>query len=388
MPAGLFSFDTQNLGDDMQAFAVLAHLDRVDTLLDRDHLADFAGVPGTTAVFNSWFILGQDFRRPSERLRPIWHGFSAGRPELVEGDWLAYLRSQAPIGCRDLHTAEQLADAGVDAHWTGCLTLFLGEALQRRPPREREGVLFVDVPAEVEARIPPAVTARAVRLSTFPAPSLVGRPLDRFAAVARLLDRLARAELVVTRRLHVALPAASVGTPVVVTPDPAIGRARRRFSGFEPIVPTVFVDELLDRRLSGIDWTRVPPASIPPELTARYAALLGRLRDRRVIARVRRRPSPLDDPDRASQRLHNAAGQVRPARLRLRLADRTFEMGIRTWSDRFVDVDLNGFPGLSKFAFDVESAPWDADVWSSWGALADLVVRDDERATASRTPAA
>ena len=367
---GLFTFATRNLGDEMQSFAVLSHVDRVQTFVDRDALPEHQSGIDTACVFNSWFMQGDDFRRPSNRIKPVWHGFAAGRPQITTGDWLSYLREQPRVGCRDLFTTRLLTEAGVKAYWSGCLTLFLGQALNVSP-RERRGVVFVDVPAEAERVIPREIVARAVRLSTFPPPGIIHKPLERWAALGRLSDILARAELVVTRRLHVALPAASFGTPVVVFPDGAISQARRRFSGYESVLPIVFLDEL-EAGTRRIDWSAVSPAWIPRELIESHATLRGTLAER-GIGNVPRPSSILDDIGRHQQRLTNIDRLERPSRIGLRLNDQRFELDVKLWTDRHVDVALSGFPGLSKFDFHVEVQTSPERPWVRWGCLRDLI---------------
>jgi hypothetical protein len=294
--------------------------------------------------------------------------------ELFDSAWRDYLAEGAPIGCRDRQTTDILLDAGVDAFWSGCLTLFLGDAL-RATPGDREGILFVDVPPAAEDLMPSEIVERATRLSTYPPPGLIDRPLERWAMVARLVDRLARATLVVTRRLHVALPAASVGTPVVAIPDAEVSFARRRFSGIETFIPTVFLDRAASD-LKRIDWHNVPSPQVPGQLRAHREALCTTLRDRGLAGGARSTTS-LDDLRRSSHLLVNTVRMARPGRIRLTLKDRSFELAVRCWSDRYIDVSLGGFPGLSKLAFDVHVQAAVGGDWIQAGALRDLVVNED-----------
>jgi hypothetical protein len=373
MKTGLFTFTTHNIGDDMQMLAVLAHLSRVDTFLDRDRLASLAFDDDVACVFNSWFLIGDDLRRPSPRVRPLWHGFCAGRPEVAQGEWLEYLREQGPIGCRDLHTAEMLSQAGVSTTWTGCLTLFLGTALGLMPPAEREGILFVDVPAEAEAWIPSDIVDRATHVSTFPPPDSLTDPFGRLAAAARLLRRMASAELVVTRRLHAALPAASLGTPVVAIPDPRISNARQRFAGLDRIVPTVYLDSV--HALRDIDWRHVPGVRVPEALRASYDRFRSSVAVHTGVPSDT--PGAVLDLNGESCQLLNVDATVRPAELRMRLGERTFPLRVREWCTRHVDVWLAGFPGLAKFALEVEVQHHGQHSWTSWGRLSDLITASD-----------
>jgi len=364
-----------NLGDEMQSYAVLAHLNRVHSLLNRDQLAEVRSDVDTACVFNSWFLIGDDLRRPAKSVKPIWHGF-AGWKETIYGDWMPYLKEQSQIqgsiGCRDFYTTGLLESAGIDAHCSGCLTLFLGKSLPRRSG-PRKGILFFDVPDAAEQYIPADIVRRAVRLSTFVPPGIIRNPLERWAAVARIADLVSSAELVVTRRLHVALPAAGFGTPVVAVPDPSISFARRRFSGFDRLVPTVYLDEIASGSKK-IDWRDPEPVRIPQELMQAYSRLCQNLRVPNRANDAELSESALDDISRSTQSLVNAPEIAHRGRLRLRLRERVFELPVLLWTDKFIEVGLRGFPGLSKFEFVVELCRSDSDSWIACGALRDLTV--------------
>jgi hypothetical protein len=186
------------------------------------------------------------------------------------------------------------------------------------------------------------------------------------------VDLVTRAELVVTRRLHVALPAASYGTPVVAVPDPDISFARRRFAGFETILPVVYLDRI-ESDLKKVDWHGLQPANIPDQLKQRYINLCQTLRALKLSGYSPQAMTSLDVIGRSCQRVINLAGIRTPSQVRLRLKDRVFELRVLSWSDSHIDVALRGFPGLSKFDFMVEVLPSESQSWMAWGPLRDLV---------------
>jgi len=111
---------------------------------------------------------------------------------------------------------------------------------------------------------------------------------------------------------------------------------------------------------------------VPGQLTDRYAVLREALEADGVADRGGQR-SPLDDLARSAQRIVNTDRIQRPGRIKLRLDHRDFELDVRFWCDRYIDVGLSGFPGLSKFAFDVYVSRADNDTWIRYGALSELV---------------
>lgn len=373
--ARIFTFNTWNVGDEMQSYAVLAHLQRAQGFADRDTLAlqPPAAAP-FYCVMNSWFMLGGEKPLPpAPNVLPIWHGFCAGREDLLNAEWQAYLRAQQQsIGCRDTHSVGRLQELGIPAHWTGCLTLFLGTALSDHTKPRGENVIFVDVPPEAEVHIPDFIRQRAIRLSTFPPPTILHDAFKRWAYTAWLADQLSRAALVVSRRLHVVLPAASFSTPTVAVPDPGISLARRRFSGFESIMPTVFLEDTA--QLAKLDWRHIPPPVVPNTLSQLRFALQQQLLQRGLLPIAMPKHPLLDNLDYHTQRIYNAAKLLRPGRIRLRLAEMVQEMAIRTWSEGWVDIALQGFPGLRKMDVMVEATVYDREDWVTWGSLHDLVM--------------
>jgi hypothetical protein len=138
------------------------------------------------------------------------------------------------------------------------------------------------------------------------------------------------------------------------------------------VIPTVYLDEL--EALKRIDWDHVETAGIPHALHDAYAAFCATLRERGHDHDGTRQVAALDDLDRHTQRIANVGHVVRPGRVALRLGAQRFELGVRFWCDRYIDLDLHGFPGLSKFDFQVMTSTGSDDPWSCWGSLADLVL--------------
>lgn len=269
-----FRYRTTNLGDDTQSYAIALHLPRIDAWIDRDAMADLHLDSPHRYVTNSWFFLGNDARLPTPQLEPVFHGISLGREELLTAPWLDYFRKFGPVGCRDQRSAERLQAAGVDAFWSGCLTLFIGAHHAPVPPAARKGIYFIDVAEEVAERaVPKFIRDRAVRLGNEIDPLIVHRTGHRFAAVHRMMHRLAHAELVVTRRLHIALPCVGFGTPVLALPNARISDARLRFSGFDSFVPTDWRQD----RIADFDFEAPRSVQIPPEILAAHARLVARL---------------------------------------------------------------------------------------------------------------
>jgi hypothetical protein len=235
------------------------------------------------------------------------------------------------------------------------------------PPAVRSGIIFLDVPSAALAHIPGELRGRAQALSTF-APAGDAGLFDRLATVAELVARLASAELLVTRRLHAALPAASFGTPVVAIPDPDIAWARERFDGVEGVFPVVYTDEAA-QRLPRLNWQTIAVPKVRPDLVIAHDLLRSRLRQCGISALGPPCDPNLDRLGRDRVRIAHPWPQWPRARFRLRLAQHTQDLPVRFWSGSFVDLGLRCFPGLSRFTLRLEGMAGPGDAWIDLGAL-------------------
>lgn len=211
-----------NLGDEIQSLAVEQHLPRVDTKLDRDSLGRFHSDEPHIVVLQGWFShTPERCFPPSASIVPAFVGFHletkyhGSAAHFLSPDGVAYMRKYEPIGCRDERTREMLQRAGVRAYTSHCLTLTF-------PRREREpsdGKVFVVDAADV--RIPARLSWKAVRVA-HDVPTLRGNDSRKSIAARELLDAYRNeARLVITTRLHCALPCVAMGIPVVFFGDPA-----------------------------------------------------------------------------------------------------------------------------------------------------------------------
>lgn len=276
MKFGLLTYRTRNVGDDIQSVAARQFLPRVDRLVDREQMNAFVAAAPVKIILNGWFAHCPENWPPSPSLWPLFvsfhlsdevhamnvSGLRAAR-HLLAGAPLAYLRAQAPIGCRDVATADLLNAAGVPAWFSGCLTLTLQNP-HAHAPRE-DVVCCVDVSPAVREHVTAHVDARVISLShaiAHDTPAAL-----RFEHAEALLDVYARARLVVTSRLHCALPCLAFGTPVLFVDNV---RDRYRISGLLELLNHATEADVL-RGAAGINWQA--PAANPVDISAMVANL-------------------------------------------------------------------------------------------------------------------
>ena len=296
-----------NVGDYIQSLAARQFLPSVDHLLNREQLGAYRGPP-TKLILNGWFTHKPETWCPSPDILPLFVSFhlnSLAAAAFLQGRNLDYLRRHSPIGCRDHDTVRLLRAAGIDAHFTGCLTLTLDR--YANPAADRREILLVDHDLGLGRDNPlsrlrglfsprhQASRRRAVALRRFLAPLLplaspttthhlpaVGvSEAERFATAESLLRRYASARLVITARIHCALPCLALGTPVLFVNGYHKPSDLCRFDGLLDLLHRV------DLSPSGSISTSFPlppdgllnPSSFPPN-PSRFLPLASSLRSR------------------------------------------------------------------------------------------------------------
>ena len=136
MRFGVFTYGYSiNIGDEIQSIAAARLLPRVDTLIERDRLHWYRGAPETFVIFNGWFT-HQPHWPPPDSIRPLFVSFHANLPEfLISKKYVSYYKRYEPIGCRSLGTLEAFRKIGVEAYFSGCLTLTLERSDRPRTDR-------------------------------------------------------------------------------------------------------------------------------------------------------------------------------------------------------------------------------------------------------------
>jgi hypothetical protein len=174
-----------------------------------------------------------------------------------------------------------------------------------------------------------------------------------------LNDRLRRAELVVTRRLHTALPCVGFGTPVaLVISATAHDSNINRFAGFEDFVPIRYYGP--GRDPDPIDWAALAPVTIPAELDARWADLRARVAEK-VGGGAATPAKTLARQDVV--RLPNPGLGIETGRVMIDLGMTRVERVPLDWTDRTITVAIDGYASLERARFPIlvqgfKQTPW------------------------------
>jgi hypothetical protein len=228
----IFYKDSINIGDDIQTFAVMRHLPRVDCFLDRESLDAFEPDDGRPVAVPmcGWYMDRKWHWPPSRFVVPLLtsmhydarrNGKRPGCPvgtEFLSGRGADWWKAWGPVGCRDFHTLELFRERGIDAYFSGCVTLTLPNMERRKDGREY--ICACDLPGDILAKLKETVAGRCEVVETThlkDAPDGDRPWAEREKRVKDLLTLYQNAKCVVTKRLHCALPCLAMGVPVFLT---------------------------------------------------------------------------------------------------------------------------------------------------------------------------
>ncbi|OQX78354.1 MAG: hypothetical protein B6D64_06830 [Bacteroidetes bacterium 4484_276] len=225
MKYGVISYPGSiNIGDEVQSVATVRLLPRVDYYLPREELNNPPVSEDVKLICNGWFMMKPKNWPPAKNIIPLFTSFhitnsNSSYKLLTQKKLIDYYKQFEPIGCRDMKTMEYFKKIGIKAYFSNCITLTLENQFTER----NDDILLVDplrynytkpyrdffidkmVPKKYHYNIKFVGQRRKViDLSRE----------ERFAEAEKLIEMYSKAKMVITSRIHAALPCLALGTPV------------------------------------------------------------------------------------------------------------------------------------------------------------------------------
>ena len=232
-----------NAGDYIQSLAAAQFLPRVDKYINREKLNEYKG-DTLKLIMNGWFMHRPANWPPSDHIEPLitsFHLNSQVKENLLSNKSIEWFIRHEPIGCRDEYTLDLLNKAGVETYLSGCLTstfknefnyrtndIYFADVLFRVPgwstsarsPREFLKSILSGNLIKINQRnrilkelFDEDILLHSQSISHYH-PSRHSEN-ERFAVAQDFLEKYATAKLVITSRLHCAIPCLAFGTPVI-----------------------------------------------------------------------------------------------------------------------------------------------------------------------------
>ena len=291
------SSTTKNIGDYIQTVAQEQFWDQVDCFVEREELNAFQSAEDVSVIMNGWYMWKPQNFPPSACINPLFvsvHINPKCAKDFFGRATIEYLKKHEPIGARDRGTQALLEQHGIKSYYSSCLTLTLG--LKYKTDEKNGKVIFVDpyiFRKETPKLIAKSLAKACVHWLKHPikihrlAKKILYNPtrlssispwLDRHLCMAsfyeiysklfdddllfnaeyishtvcnvgvtdddkmqqarNLVKLYAGAKLVITSRIHAALPCLGVETPVIFIPSSGLDATREnagRFDGIEDL---------------------------------------------------------------------------------------------------------------------------------------------------------
>jgi hypothetical protein len=218
-------------------------------------------------VMNGWFGFPNFSFPPSQSINPVYIGFHNNQSDVIlDESGIAHLKRFQPIGCRDTHTMLELQSVGIASYVSYCPTLLIKSRANKDPKK----ICIVDGHTRI-GHIPDVTsllndilehldnTSDIEYLSQNFHKKWIRTKKSAFSEAGSQLDKILNSKLVITNRLHVALPCLANSVPCVLIYDKP--ELDSRIASYIPYLWVLTPN--WNNLPSGWDWNK-PEATTPP----------------------------------------------------------------------------------------------------------------------------
>ena len=240
---------SRNIGDYIQTKAAIDLTHPVNyKVLDREELHKFKG-PKIKTIINGWFMQNPKNWPPNNNISPLFISFHinpSAEKELLKPESLNYLKQYEPIGCRDTYTQNLLQKKGIKSYHSSCITITFNRDKYINNKIKPEGVIVIGA----FDRLNPLIDFSSIYKLIL---SLIKYPIHKVQYLIKkqsfenhlrnqnivvkrhqqipkrkisshnqglklandMLKDIANSEIIITSRIHAALPALAMGLRVI-----------------------------------------------------------------------------------------------------------------------------------------------------------------------------
>lgn len=125
----VFKSNPCNIGDYMQSLAASKFYNKTDYYIEREKVSSFKSDIPVKTIMNAWWMWSKNWPPSNSinPLFVSVHISPESAKWILSEEGIAYLKQHSPIGCRDLNTLNMMKEKNIDAYFSGCLTLTLGK---------------------------------------------------------------------------------------------------------------------------------------------------------------------------------------------------------------------------------------------------------------------
>jgi hypothetical protein len=233
--------NTLNIGDDFQTLAAINLLRKNNInnfkFINREKLSEYDGEP-VFLIMNGWYMHDITKFPPSPKITPIFISIYINNENIVKQN-VNYFKKYEPIGCRDIYTTNLFKKYNIKSYFSGCLTLTFDEY-----PQKSNNIYIVDLKGSNGGRLDKKSinlklnydenNIEYINHNYFLTTKEQNDIQYRLKEASNLLDKYKKAKLILTSRLHCALPARAFNTNVKFIHENYY--TDKRFKGLESIL--------------------------------------------------------------------------------------------------------------------------------------------------------
>lgn len=259
---GLMSYKyTINLGNEIQSIAARRFLPEIDYYIDHERIHLFENSDKVKMIMNGWYLDCLEAWPPSEDIDPLLismhfnSSINETKEVILSAESRDYFSSYGPVGCRDYPTLNLLEENGIDAYYSGCLTLTLqgskskngGGYVAVNSNRPEPIIDYLKTQTDLPVYDVNQVTTLSYDEKYLKNPKLNQKLTsfydvdEKFLMAENLLNIYENASCVITDRMHAALPSLGLETPVLFINDAEWGL--ERLEGISELVRETTLDE-------------------------------------------------------------------------------------------------------------------------------------------------
>ena len=207
--------------------------------MDRDNIEFYHG-PKSKIIMNGWYNIRKGNRFISKNLSPIYISYHISNLQNIDSYTINNLKKYQPIGCRDTNTQKYLQNLGINSYFSSCLTTTLDIDFSVNDSERTNEIIFIDFKFGIFPEADNFI--KSLKAYDFNNITFIQHNFSlsiphrkRFKLAKRLLERYARAKLVISTRIHGSLPCLAFNTPNIFVNK----GYHRRFPGIYELLNTI-----------------------------------------------------------------------------------------------------------------------------------------------------
>ncbi|MBJ7428938.1 MAG: hypothetical protein JHD28_08285, partial [Bacteroidia bacterium] len=238
-----------NLGDVIQGLAAKQFLPNNAKPANREKLSLLINEP-SLLIANGWYQHEFDKFPPPAEVIPFYISVHIAKSDFIKIKSIReHFKKNAPIGCRDSKTLWLMRGFGIPAYYSSCLTLTFNNSNSFQG--DKSEVIWVDnidhpIPLKIEQKLNELIPEGFTKISHDPLSRFLKFETyveDNTELTFSLFKRYEQAKLVLTTKIHCALPCIGMGIPVIlIHPNPN----DPRLSVLSNLISIISYDELMD----------------------------------------------------------------------------------------------------------------------------------------------